>query len=56
MNRKTRQAIPPAIPQVGQAKRGPQGHIGYLLRQASVALRSAMDRTLTDLEVTTPQS
>jgi len=55
MNRKTRQAIPPAIPQVGQAKRGPQGHIGYLLRQASVALRSAMDRTLADLEVTTPQ-
>jgi DNA-binding MarR family transcriptional regulator len=55
MNRKTHLAIPPAIPQAGRAKRGPQGHIGYLLRQASVALRSAMDRTLADLEVTTPQ-
>jgi DNA-binding MarR family transcriptional regulator len=55
MNRKTRPAASPAIPQPGEAKRGPEGHIGYLLRQASVALRGAMDRALADLQVTTPQ-
>src|SRR5688572_2380674 len=55
MIRKTSQPVPPGIPRPGEAKRGPQGHIGYLLRQASVALRGAMDRTLADLEVTTPQ-
>jgi DNA-binding MarR family transcriptional regulator len=49
MKRKT------TIPQAGEAKRGTQGHLGYLLRQASVALRGAMDRTLAELEVTTPQ-
>jgi DNA-binding MarR family transcriptional regulator len=47
--------VPPAIPRPGEAKRGPEGHLGYLLRQASVALRGAMDRALADLEVTTPQ-
>ena len=45
----------PAIPAPGEAKRGPQGHLGYLLRQAGVALRGAMDRALADLGVTTPQ-
>jgi DNA-binding MarR family transcriptional regulator len=55
MNRKIRRPFPLAIPLPGEAKRGPEGHIGYLLRQASVALRGAMDRTLADLEVTTPQ-
>jgi len=45
----------PAIPRPGEAKRGSEGHLGYLLRQASVALRGAMDRTLADLGVTTPQ-
>jgi hypothetical protein len=49
MNRK------PAIPRPGEAKRGPEGHVGYLLRQASVALRGAMDRALAELGVTTPQ-
>jgi DNA-binding MarR family transcriptional regulator len=45
----------PAIPASGEAKRGPEGHLGYLLRQAAVALRGAMDRALADLGVTTPQ-
>jgi DNA-binding MarR family transcriptional regulator len=45
----------PAIPRAGEAKRGPEGHLGYLLRQASVALRGAMDAALTELAVTTPQ-
>ena len=55
MKRKPRPPDPPAIPGPGEAKRGPEGHLGYLLRQASVALRGAMDRALADLEVTTPQ-
>lgn len=55
MSRKPRPPVLPAIPQPGEAKRGPEGHIGYLLRQASVALRGAMDRALADLAVTTPQ-
>ena len=49
MKRKT------AIPRPGEGKRGPEGYLGYLLRQASVALRTAMDRALADHGVTTPQ-
>jgi DNA-binding MarR family transcriptional regulator len=45
----------PAIPSPGEAMRGPQGHLGYLVRQASVALRGAMDRGLAELGITTPQ-
>lgn len=43
------------IPRLGEGKRGEQGHLGYLLRQASVALRARMDRALGDLGVTPPQ-
>jgi DNA-binding MarR family transcriptional regulator len=46
---------PSAIPRPGEAKRGPEGHLGYLLRQAGVALRGAMDRVLAELGITTPQ-
>jgi DNA-binding MarR family transcriptional regulator len=49
MRRKT------TIPLPGEGKRGPEGHLGYLLRQASVALRAAMDRALADHGLTTPQ-
>src|ERR1043166_7120887 len=45
----------PVIPRPGEAKRGPQGYLGYLLRQASTAFRGATDRTLAELGVTTPQ-
>ena len=45
----------PAIPKPGEGKRGPKGHLGYLLRQASVALRTAMDRALVDQGLTSPQ-
>lgn len=55
MARKTTPVTVPAIPRPGEAKRGPEGHLGYLLRQASAALRGAMDRALGDLGVTTPQ-
>ncbi|MBN9089490.1 MAG: MarR family transcriptional regulator [Reyranella sp.] len=45
----------PAIPRPGEGKRGPDGYLGYLLRQASVALRTAMDRALVDQGLTSPQ-
>lgn len=43
------------IPRPGEGKRGPEGHLGYLVRQANVAVRAAMDRALADLDVTPPQ-
>lgn len=50
----------PALPGVrppppGSGKRGEQGHIAYLLRQAQAATRLTLERTLADLGVTTPQ-
>ena len=44
-----------AVPAVGEGKRGEQGHIGYLLRQAGAAHRLKMERALADLAVTLPQ-
>jgi len=55
MSRKTTPAPVPAVPRPGEAKRGPDGHLGYLLRQANAAFRGAMDRVLGELGVTTPQ-
>jgi DNA-binding MarR family transcriptional regulator len=46
---------PPALSAPGFGKRGEQGHLGYLLRQAGVAFRLRMDRALADLGVTPPQ-
>lgn len=43
------------IPVPGEGKRGPEGHLGYLLRQAQASVRGAMDRALADLGVTAPQ-
>jgi len=43
------------IPAVGEGKRGEDGHIGYLLRQAHTAHRLRMERALADLNVTLPQ-
>jgi DNA-binding MarR family transcriptional regulator len=45
----------PAVPRPGEGKRGPEGHLGYLVRQASVAVRAAMEKALADIEVTPPQ-
>ena len=42
-------------PPPGQGKRGAQGHLAYLLRQAQAATRLTMERALADLGVTTPQ-
>jgi hypothetical protein len=35
-----------SVPRVGERYRGVDGHVGYLLRQASQALRAAMDGAL----------
>jgi DNA-binding MarR family transcriptional regulator len=51
----TRKPTPATIPPPGEGKRGPQGYLGYLLRQANTAFRGAMDRALAELGVTTPQ-
>lgn len=42
-------------PPAGQGKRGEQGHLGYLLRQAQAASRLKLERSLADLGVTPPQ-
>ena len=42
-------------PPPGLGKRGEQGHLGYLLRQAQAAARLTLERALTDLKVTPPQ-
>ena len=41
----------PTIPAIGEGKRGEQGHIGYLLRQASAAHRIRMEQALRDTGV-----
>jgi DNA-binding MarR family transcriptional regulator len=50
---KSASSIP--IPAVGEGKRGEQGHIGYLLRQAQAAHRQRMERALAGLAITLPQ-
>jgi DNA-binding MarR family transcriptional regulator len=50
--------VPPSPhrpPPVGQGKRGEQGYLGYLLRQAQAAARLTLERALADLGVTSPQ-
>jgi len=42
-------------PSAGHGKRGVDGHLAYLLRQANAATRLAMDRAMADLDVTLPQ-
>lgn len=51
--RKARDRHP--IPEPGEGKRGEQGHLGYLLRQASGAFRLRLERAMADLDVTQPQ-
>ncbi len=43
------------LPGAGEGKRGEQGRLGYLLRQAAAAHRLRMERALADLGVTPPQ-
>jgi DNA-binding MarR family transcriptional regulator len=42
-------------PPPGRGKRGEQGYLGYLLRQAGAASRLTLERALADLGVTPPQ-
>ncbi|HEY0851847.1 MAG TPA: MarR family transcriptional regulator [Bradyrhizobium sp.] len=49
----TEAAILPPPP--GQGKRGEQGYLAYLLRQAQAAARLSMERSLAGLGVTPPQ-
>jgi DNA-binding MarR family transcriptional regulator len=42
-------------PPPGSGKRGADGHIAYLLRQAQAATRLTLERALADLAVTQPQ-
>lgn len=51
ISKKTR----PAIPAIGEGKRGVDGHIGYLLRQAHSAHRIRMEKALADTGMTLPQ-
>lgn len=45
--------VRPPVP--GHGKRGEDGYLGYLLRQAQAATRLNMERALADLGVTAPQ-
>jgi DNA-binding MarR family transcriptional regulator len=51
-SRRPRKARPPPP---GEGKRGEQGYLAYLLRQAQAATRLAMERALADIGVTPPQ-
>ena len=50
-----RPAAPILPPPPGQGKRGEQGYLAYLLRQAQAAARLSMERSLASLGVTPPQ-
>jgi len=43
------------IPAIGEGKRGIQGHLIYLLRQANATSRLTLDRALLDQGITFPQ-
>jgi DNA-binding MarR family transcriptional regulator len=43
------------LPIVGEAKRGPEGYLTYLLRQANASVRLALDRALAKEDMTYPQ-
>ena len=45
----------PRIPRVGEAKRGLEGYLTYLLRQANASVRLALDRALAAESMTYPQ-
>jgi DNA-binding MarR family transcriptional regulator len=44
-----------SAPLIGESYRGAEGHMGYLLRQASHTLRSALDATLRPHGLSAPQ-
>jgi DNA-binding MarR family transcriptional regulator len=50
-----RRAARPELPAVGSGKRGANGHIAYLLRQAQGAVRQALDAAFVNAGLTSPQ-
>ncbi|GLH75311.1 transcriptional regulator [Bradyrhizobium sp. SSBR45G] len=48
-------AAPASAPLPGEGKRGEDGHLAYLLRQAQAAARLSLDRALTSTGLTHPQ-
>lgn len=44
-----------SLPAAGEGKRGAEGHIAYLLRQAHGAVRIALDSEFAEAGLTTPQ-
>jgi DNA-binding MarR family transcriptional regulator len=54
MVKDTRRGLP-RLPEAGEAKRGPDGYLTYLLRQAGAAVRLALDRALAAEGMTYPQ-
>ena len=44
----------PRLPLVGEARRGPDGYLTYLLRQANASVRLALDRVLAKEDMTYP--
>ncbi|SDU45029.1 MarR family winged helix-turn-helix transcriptional regulator [Stappia sp. ES.058] len=49
---------PPSVstlPGQGEGKRGPDGYLGYLLRQAANAYRHRVEAVLRDIQLTQPQ-
>lgn len=45
----------PRLPCAGEARRGPEGYLTYLLRQANASVRLALDRALAQEGMTYPQ-
>jgi len=45
----------PRLPLLGEGKRGPEGYLTYLLRQANASVRLALDRVLAKEDMTYPQ-
>jgi DNA-binding MarR family transcriptional regulator len=51
-----RKPLPPTIvPEPGEGMRGEAGHLGYMLRRASLAWRARMEHVLAEFAVTPPQ-
>lgn len=44
-----------SVPEPGEGRRGADGHVAYLLRQAAHAVRGRIEAALADLDLTGPQ-
>ena len=55
MRRKRASVSTQEVPSTGEGMRGEKGHLPYLLAQANGAVRLALERAFSDLDVTLPQ-